>query len=149
MRREYPDQPIPTVCAVVFNDDCVLLVQRSKDPNRGRWTLPGGAIELGETVRQAIEREVREECGIAVKAGEVVAVLDVIQPDEAGQLRFHYVLIDLACEYISGDLTAGDDAADVRWVHPAEFDALDVPQRARAIITKASFHRKDAKEVKK
>lgn len=137
MKREYPDAPIPTVGAVLFDGERVLLVQRAKEPNKGRWTIPGGAIELGETVRQAVEREVREECGIQVRAGDVVEVLDILYRDEAGALRFHYVLIDLACAYVGGELEHGDDVADVRWVHPDEFDALNVPENARAVIAKA------------
>jgi len=137
MRREYPPSPIPTVGATVFNGGCVLLVQRGQVPNKGRWTLPGGAIETGETMRQAIEREVREECNIQVRAGDVVEALDIIQRDEAGAVRFHYVVIDFLCEYISGEPLAGDDATDVRWVHPDEFDALNVLPRARAVIAKA------------
>jgi 8-oxo-dGTP diphosphatase len=137
MQREYPEAPIPTVGAIVFKGEQVLLAQRGKEPNKGMWTLPGGAIELGETVRQAIEREVREECGIAVQAGDVVAVLDIIHHDAAGALRFHYVLIDLACQYTSGEIVAGDDVADARWVSLEEFEALDVPQRARSVIAKA------------
>jgi 8-oxo-dGTP diphosphatase len=137
MKREYPDAPIPTVGAIVFNGERVLLGQRGKEPNKGRWTLPGGAIELGETARQAAEREVREECGITVQAGDVVEVLDIIRRDDSGALRFHYVVIDLVCRYVGGDITAGDDADDVRWVHPDEFDALNVPQLARTVIAKA------------
>ena len=137
MRREYPEAPIPTVGAVIFDGERVLLVLRGKEPNKGRWTIPGGAIELGETARQAVEREVREECGIRVQAGDVVEVLDIIQRDEAGALRFHYVLIDLACRYAGGEIVPGDDVSDVRWVRPDEFDLLDVPQRARVVIAKA------------
>ncbi len=137
MRREYPQAPIPTVGAVVFDRECVLLAKRGKDPNKGLWTLPGGAIELGESVRQAIEREVLEECNITVQAGNVVEVLDIIYHDEEGALRFHYILIDLLCIYIGGAPAAGDDATEARWVHPSEFDRLGVPQRARDIIAKA------------
>jgi ADP-ribose pyrophosphatase len=137
MKREYPDAPIPAVGAVVFKGERVLLVQRAHEPSQGRWAIPGGVIELGEAARQAVEREVREECGLAVQAGDVVQVLDYIQHDDAGGLRFHYVLIDFACQYVSGELRAGDDVADARWVHPDEFDALNVLQRARAVIAKA------------
>lgn len=137
MQREYPSIPIPSVGAVVFNGERVLLAQRGKAPNLGLWTLPGGAIELGESVRQAVEREVREECGLAVQAGDVVEVLDIIHRDGAGALRFHYVVIDIACRYVGGEIAPGDDAADVRWVHPDEFDALNVPAHARAVIAKA------------
>jgi len=137
MKREYPDAPIPAVGAVVFNGERVLLVQRDREPSKGRWAIPGGAIELGEAARQAVEREVREECGIAVQAGDVVEALDFIQHDDAGGLRFHYVLIDFVCQYVGGELKAGDDVADVRWAHPNEFDALNVLQRTRDVIAKA------------
>lgn len=137
MQREYPSLPIPTVGAVVFDGERVLLARRGKAPSQGVWTLPGGAIEIGESVRQAIEREVCEECGIVVQAGQVIEVLDVIQRDQAGQVRFHYVLIDLACQYVSGHIAAGDDVVDVRWAHPDEFEALGVPPRARQVIAKA------------
>jgi len=137
MRREYPQAPIVTAGGIVFNGASVLLAQRNKEPNKDRWSLPGGAIELGETARQAIEREVREECGIVVQAGEVVQVLDILQRDSAGTLRFHYVVIDFLCKYVSGELSAGDDAANVRWVPPGEFDALNVLQRTRDVIAKA------------
>lgn len=137
MPREYPDFPIPTVGAVVFKGEHVLLAQRGRAPNPGLWTLPGGAIELGETIQQAIEREVREECGLHVQAGEVVQVLNMIERDVDGAVRFHYVIIDLLCHYLDGQLAPGDDVADARWVHPSEFSALQVPPRAQAIIAKA------------
>lgn len=137
MKREYPDGPIPTVGGIVFNGERVLLAQRGQEPNKGRWTIPGGAIELGEPARQAVEREVREECGITVRAGEVVQVLDMIQRDASGAVHFHYVVIDFLCDYVSGELRAGDDVADVRWVHPDEFDALQVAQRTREVIAQA------------
>ena len=137
MQREYPQAPIVTAGGIVFNGDGVLLAQRNREPNKGRWSLPGGAIELGETARQAIEREVREECGVVVEAGEVVQVVDILERDAAGALRFHYVVIDFLCRYVSGELSPGDDAADVRWVQPGEFDALNVMQRTRDVIAQA------------
>jgi 8-oxo-dGTP diphosphatase len=137
MKREYPDTPISAVGAVVFKGERVLLVQRAREPGKGRWAIPGGAIELGEAARQAVEREVCEECGIVVQAGDVVEVLDLIQHDDDGALRFHYVLIDFVCQYVGGELRAGDDVADARWAHPGEFDALNVLQRTRDVIAKA------------
>ncbi len=137
MRREYPDAPIVTVGGIVFSGEKVLLAQRGKEPNKGRWTIPGGAIELGETARQAVEREVREECGLTVRALDVIEALDIIQRDDSGALRFHYVVLDFLCEYVSGELIAGDDAAAVRWIHPQEFETLNVPHRARDVIAKA------------
>lgn len=138
MKREYPQAPIVTVGGIVFSGERVLLAQRGKEPNTGRWTIPGGAIELGEPVRQAVEREVREECGLIVQAGEVVEVLETIQRDESGAVRFHYVIIDFVCRHIEGEPRPGDDVDDARWAHPDEFDALHVPQRAREVIAQAA-----------
>ena len=139
MKREYPESPIVTVGGIVLNGERVLLAQRGKEPNKGRWTIPGGAIELGESVRQAVEREVREECSLAVQAGEVVEVLETIQRDESGAVRFHYVIIDFVCQHVGGQLRPGDDVDDARWVHASrdEFDALDVFPPARAVIAQA------------
>lgn len=156
MRREYPDAPIPSVGGIVFNGERVLLVRRGKEPNKGRWSIPGGAVELGEGVRQAVEREVLEECGVHVRAGQVMEAVDIIQRDAPSQgasghsalassePRFHYVVVDFLCEYLSGEPVPGDDVAETRWAHPDEFDALDVLPSARAVIAQALAMRRAA-----
>jgi ADP-ribose pyrophosphatase YjhB (NUDIX family) len=96
MKREYPETPIAGVGLVVVKGDKVLLVKRGKEPGRGRWGLPGGAVELGETVAQAAEREVDEECGIKIEIRDVIEVIDRIIPDDDGRIRYHYILIDLS-----------------------------------------------------
>lgn len=124
-QREYPESPIVGVGAVVFDANCVLLVRRAKAPLAGEWSLPGGAVELGETLEQAIIREVAEETGLRVAPLQVVKAFDHIDRDTEGRIRFHYVLVDFLCRiYIqeeeNGPETAvlrhGSDVSDARWV---------------------------------
>ena len=116
MTREYPAQPIVGVGVVVLKDDRVLLVQRGKQPRQGQWSLPGGAQELGETVFEAAHREVQEECGVAIGDPVLVDVVDAIDRDEEGRVRFHYTLVDVVAAWQSGEAVAGSDAAMMRWL---------------------------------
>jgi 8-oxo-dGTP diphosphatase len=131
-QREYPVSPIVGVGAVVFDGDCVLLVRRAKAPLAGEWSLPGGAVELGETLEEAIVREVAEETGLRVVPLQVVKVFDHIERDAEGRIRFHYVLADFLCRIEREDwkraapvceqsdekmtLQHGSDVSDARWV---------------------------------
>lgn len=124
--RAYPTYPIVAVGAVVIHADCVLLVKRSQPPSKDAWALPGGKVELGETLQQAAEREIWEETGIIIKARDPVYTFDVIEYDAEKRLRFHYVIVDLAAQYISGTPVASDDAAGARWVFAAELANLPV-----------------------
>lgn len=135
MRREYPDAPIVTVGLIVRRNGRVLLVQRGKEPNKGRWSIPGGAVEPGETLRAAAEREVREECSIETRAGDVAGVFEVIIPEASPHPRYHYVIIDFLAEYVSGELAHASDSADARWVNLAELNELDVTEPARQLIS--------------
>lgn len=135
MKREYPKAPIAAVGVVVVKGDKVLLVRRGQEPGRGRWGLPGGAVELGETVAQAAEREVDEECGIEIEIRDVIEVIDRIIPDD-GRIRYHYILIDLLAEHRRGDPTASSDAAEVRWVSENELDQLELSQATCRVIRK-------------
>lgn len=137
MRRKYPQSPIVGVGAVVIKDQQVLLVRRAHDPNRGQWSIPGGTVELGETLAQAVAREVWEECQVRIEPGEVVATFDLIQRDAQGRILYHYVLLDLAARYISGEPAAASDALQVRWVTAAELDQLDVIPRLRPVLRRA------------
>ncbi len=135
--REYPSFPIPGVGIVCFKDDAVLLVQRGKEPRRGEWSIPGGAVEVGETMREAARREVFEECGGEIELRELVDVVDLISRDEDGRVRFHYALIDFWAEWRGGELRAGDDVMDARWVAPSDLEAYGLPSWTRAVIEKA------------
>jgi ADP-ribose pyrophosphatase YjhB (NUDIX family) len=138
--RKYPDRPIVAVGAVILDGDHVLLIQRGQEPLKGEWSLPGGVVELGETLEAALLREVREETSLDVTAGEVVEVLDSIRRDAAGRPEYHYIIIDYACRLRGGapaEAAHGTDAADTRWVAIDELEPLGVTAAAIAVIRKA------------
>ena len=123
-RREYPDAPIAGVGAVIVDEGRVLLIRRAQPPLQGEWSLPGGAVELGETLEQAICREVLEETGLAVEAVEVVKALDCIARDDRGRVRYHYILVDFLCRLLGGSLACATDALEARWATAEELDGL-------------------------
>ncbi len=137
MSREYPSHPRVGVAAVVLRDNQVLLVQRGRDPGKGSWGLPGGMLELGETLAEGARREVMEECGVEIEVGPLVAVFEPIQRDEDGRLRFHYVVVDYLARYVSGEPRAGDDADDARWVDLDALERLPMRKETREVIWKA------------
>src|SRR6478735_351756 len=122
MTREYPNRPYVGVGVVVWRADRVLLIRRGKPPRIGEWSLPGGAQHVGETVAEAGHREVLEETGVTIDIGQVVAVVDMIDRDQLGGVRYHYTLVDLQAEWLSGDPVAGDDAQEAVFV---PLDTLD------------------------
>jgi ADP-ribose pyrophosphatase YjhB (NUDIX family) len=122
MQREFPHAPLVGVGAVIVHEGRVLLVQRGRDPLKGHWTLPGGALEVGESLSDGVAREVREETGLEVAVGELVELLDRIHREE-GRVRFHYVIADYLCRVTGGELRAGSDADAVRWVERAEWNS--------------------------
>lgn len=129
------ERPIVGVGAVVLREGRVLLIRRGKEPLKGRWLIPGGTVELGETLEEAVAREVREETGIAVRAREVVLVFDRIE--RAGSdVIYHYVIVDYLCEDLGGELCPGSDAEDAAFVSPSELEAYDVPPLARELVEK-------------
>jgi 8-oxo-dGTP diphosphatase len=138
--RTYPDRPIVAVGAVVLDRGRVLLVQRGQEPLKGEWSLPGGAVEVGETLADALVREVREETGLDVMVGPVLEVLDSIRRDPQGRAEYHYIIIDYACTIRTGaaDLALpATDAADVRWVALHELDRYRLTATALSVIQKA------------
>lgn len=132
--REYPDAPQVAVGAIVVRDGHVLLVRRGQAPSKGLWAIPGGRVELGETLKEAAEREIFEETGLTIRAGDPVHTFDVIQRDETGRPQFHYVIIDLLAEYLRGELQPGDDAQDVRWVSLDELEKLPINKTTLQVL---------------
>lgn len=123
MSRFYPDAPRVGVSVLCHRDGHALLVKRGKDPYKGHWSLPGGLVELGETLAQAAERELLEETGVIATLGEPVETFDSIQLDENGKVLTHFILTVFSGAYDAGEAVAGDDAAAIDWVHPDELDA--------------------------
>src|SRR5882724_5637085 len=138
--RLYPERPIVAVGAVIIDGERVLLIKRANEPSKGEWSLPGGAVEVGESLEAALAREVREETCLDVVVGPVVDVLDSIRRDAGGRAEYHYVIIDYACRVRGGsptDAAHGSDAADARWVPIAELDRYRLTPAALAVIEKA------------
>lgn len=122
-RREYPEAPIVGVGGIVIRDKKVLLVQRGNQPLKGEWSLPGGALELGETLESGVRREVFEETSLEVKPIRIVETLDRIVRDENGEVRYHYVLIDFLCQWTGGAPACASDACDLRWAAHEELNS--------------------------
>jgi len=136
MKREYPESPLVGVGAVIVQDQRVLLVRRGQPPLLGEWSLPGGVLECGETLREAVAREAREETGLLVEPGEMLGVYERVIRDDERRVRYHYVLIDFLCRPVGGDLKAGSDAADVRWFTHDELPALNLAHDANDVVRK-------------
>ncbi len=142
MKRHYPDRPVVGVGAVIFKGDEVLLVRRGQEPALGSWSLPGGLVELGENLQAAVQRELQEETGLAVKVSGITAVLERIYHDEAGSIPYHYVLIDYLCDYESGELRPGSDITAARFVPLADLERFDLPALTAQVIRRAWDHRR-------
>jgi 8-oxo-dGTP diphosphatase len=134
MRREYPQQPLIGVGAIIVEDGRVLLIKRAKAPLLGEWSIPGGMLELGETLRQGAEREALEETGLVVRATDLLGVFDRIVPDETKRTLYHYVLIDFLCQKVSGDVLAAADASDARWFNRADLSSLSLPSETLKVL---------------
>lgn len=135
MPREYPEFPIVGVGAVILNQNRVLLVRRAHAPLQGEWSLPGGVLELGETLEDGIRREVLEETGLVIEPLTIVEVFDRISRDAEGRIQFHYVLVDYLCRIAGGSLACATDAVDARWAGRDELDS--VASFTRDVILKA------------
>jgi ADP-ribose pyrophosphatase YjhB (NUDIX family) len=144
MKREYPEHPLVGVGAVIVDnrladhrrENRVLLIRRGQAPLLGEWSLPGGVLECGETLREAVVREAREETGLVIETGEMLGVYERVIRSDEGRVRYHYVLIDFLCRLVAGDLKAGSDAADVRWFTRDELPALKLAYDANDVVLK-------------
>jgi 8-oxo-dGTP diphosphatase len=134
--RRYPDRPIMAVGAIVVKDGHVLLARRGKEPSYGLWSVPGGAVHLGEGLRLATQREIREECGIEVDLTDVIEVVERTVRDETGRIQYHYVIIDYLARWVSGQLAPSSEVLEARWVLPGDF-----PQYQMTMGTAEVIHR--------
>jgi 8-oxo-dGTP diphosphatase len=136
MKREYPDVPLVGVGSIIIEDGRVLLVKRGHAPLLGEWSIPGGVLEVGETLREGAVREAKEETGLIVEPAELLGVFDRVIRDDQGRVRYHYVLIDFLCHQTGGTLAASGDAAEVRWFTPSELPGLKLAPDTEQVIRK-------------
>jgi mutator protein MutT len=145
-RRKYPDRPYVGVGAVIVQDGKVLLVKRKYEPLAGQWSLPGGAVEVGETLESCLVREMLEETGLEVRVGPVVEVLDRITHDDEGRVMYHFVLVDYLCWPTGGALTPDSDVADVVFADPDDLTRYQLTAKATSVIQRAlELDRQDAR----
>lgn len=137
MSTEYPSRPVVGVGGIVLRDGRALIIKRAHEPRRGEWSIPGGTVEVGERLVDAVRRELREETGLDVIVGPILEIFDRVHRDDAGRVRYHFVIVDYLCEAPSGEPVAGTDAADVAWASEADLDAFGVNQHAADVIRKA------------
>ena len=135
--RRYPKRPLVGVGAIIFRRDRILMAQRGKQPLQGWWSLPGGALELGESLEDAVCREVLEETGLVVRRVELFEVFERIIRDAAGAPEYHYVLIDYVCRVTGGELRPGDDVCSVEWVRRGDLANLQITEGTLAVIERA------------
>jgi 8-oxo-dGTP diphosphatase len=135
-KREYPETPLVGVGTIIIQGNQVVLVKRGHAPLQGKWSIPGGVLEIGETLRKAAIREAFEETGLSIEPGELLGVFERVLPDEKGRMKYHYVLIDFLCRRVAGELAAGDDADEVRWFRRDELAALELARETEEVILK-------------
>jgi len=147
MKREYPERPFVGVGAIIIEDGRVALIRRGRPPLLGEWSIPGGALELGETLREAAARESLEETGLSVETQDLLGVFDRVMKDAEGRVLYHYVLVDFFCRRTNGELSAAGDALDAKWFAAEEIDGLglakdteDVRQGLKAATNSTDRH---------
>lgn len=129
-QNDPPRRPVPAVAAVIVEDDNLLLIRRGTELSKGKWSIPGGSVEWGETLAEALVREVREETGLEIAVGPLAAVFDLVIRKDGG-ISFHYVILDYFAKQTGGTLIAGDDADEARWVPTKELDRYDLAEHLR------------------
>jgi mutator protein MutT len=140
--RRYPKRPVLGVGALLFDRDRILMAQRGKEPLKGLWSLPGGALETGETLHEGVCREVREETGLEVTPVGLFEIFERIMRDADGNPEYHYVLADYVCRITGGTLCAGDDVCRVEWVKRRDLEKLEITEGTLAVIEKAFRNRR-------
>lgn len=135
----YPEQPRVGVGAIVIHDGKILLVKRGVDPGKGLWAIPGGTLRLGETLQACAAREILEETGVTIAVGECIYVFDLIERDDAGKIKFHFVVVDFAALYVAGKPKGADDAVEAGWFNPEEMNDLAVSQNTLKALYSIGF----------
>lgn len=136
MTREFPERPLVGVGAVIIENDRILLVKRANEPNKGKWSVPGGLVRVGESLVDALKREIREEVGVEIEVDDVACVSEEIFRN--GEVRFHYVIIDFFARIIHGSVRPGSDAAEIRWVPIHEVDKIETVDFVKELINSIS-----------
>jgi 8-oxo-dGTP diphosphatase len=143
LNRRYPERPFTGVGAIIFRGSEVLLVKRGRPPAAGKWSIPGGLVELGESLDAAVCREVLEEAGLEVRAIDLVAALDRVILDSEGRIEYHYILLDFLCEIVGGTLGAGTDADECRFVAVDDLGRYDMTRGTEQVIRSALERARD------
>ena len=139
--REYPKFPLVGVGAVIVRDKEVLLIKRAAPPKEGYYSIPGGLVEVGERVEDAVRREVYEETGLKIEIEKLIAVMDNIIKDEEGRVKYHYILVDYLAKPISGELRVSSDASDVKWVRFDRLKGIKLTETAKKLFRELGFLR--------
>ena len=137
VRREYPERPLVGVGGVVIRDERALLIRRGSAPLEGEWSIPGGMLEIGETILEGVQRELLEETAIEVKVLDLIEVFERLTRDEAGRLKYHFVILDYLCEAVRGEARAGSDVTDVAWSRESDLSEYSLTPTATRVIQKA------------
>jgi len=135
--REYPPFPLVGVGALIIDDERIVLIKRGREPAKGEWSIPGGLVKVGETLKDAVSRETLEETGLQVQSETLVELVERIFRDDQGRERYHYIIADYRCRVVGGNLTAGSDASEALWVHQAELHHYDLAPITIEVIRKA------------
>jgi ADP-ribose pyrophosphatase YjhB (NUDIX family) len=136
MHSDYPVAPVVGVGAVIVRDGRALVIRRAHEPRKGEWSLPGGRVELGETLVEALRREMKEETGLDIEVGPTLEVFDRVHRDTQGRVRYHFVIVDYVCAPAGGVEQAGDDAAALAWVTADEIASYGINRHAADLIRK-------------
>ena len=148
MKREYPEHPLVGVGAVIVQDQRALLIRRGQPPLLGEWSLPGGVLECGETLRDAVIREAREETGLTVEVAEMLGVYERVIRGDDGRVRYHYVLIDFLCHPHGGEPKAGSDAAEVGWFRREDLPPLKLANDTNDVVLKGLARAKESERAR-